>query len=180
MGSIAGAQQNGNLTAPQELDALVVGAGFGGVYQLKILRDEGYSVKLVERGEDYGGVWYWNRYPGARVDSPSTYYQFSDPALWKDWNFRYRFPVGAELLAYFAYIAEKWDLRKDTLFSTSVSSVDWNQNEVRWLVKTEGGESYKVKFLLLNTGFAAKRYIPDWKGIDQFEGMLTRLIIGAL
>ncbi|KAF1847797.1 FAD/NAD(P)-binding domain-containing protein [Cucurbitaria berberidis CBS 394.84] len=159
---------NGNQV--QELDALVVGAGFGGVYQLKVIRDAGYKVKLVEHGDDYGGVWYWNRYPGARVDSSIPHYEFSDPKLWKDWTWKQRFPGGPELRAYFAHVADLWDLRKDTQFNTFVSSATWNDSEARWTVKTKAAEVYKVKYLLLNTGFAAKRYIPDWKGIDSFKG----------
>jgi cation diffusion facilitator CzcD-associated flavoprotein CzcO len=156
----------------QELDALVVGAGFGGVYQLKVLRDAGYKVKLVEHGADYGGVWYWNRYPGARVDSTTPLYEFSDPALWRTWSWKQRFPGSEELRAYFEHVAKVWDLRKDTRFNTFVSSAFWDDAESRWLVKTKAGEAYKVKFLLLNTGFAAKRYIPDWKGIESFQGSL--------
>ncbi|KAH7412206.1 cyclopentanone 1,2-monooxygenase [Phaeosphaeria sp. MPI-PUGE-AT-0046c] len=160
MGSVTEPKQNGVGSAPQELDALVVGAGFGGVYQLKIIRDAGYSVKLLEHGQDYGGV------------CPSPYYQFSDPALWEDWTFKHRFPGSAELLAYFAHVANKWDLRANTQFNTFVTSADWNDAEARWLVNTKGEETYKVRFLLLNTGFAAKRYIPDWKGIDTFKGTI--------
>ncbi|EUC40477.1 hypothetical protein COCMIDRAFT_41201 [Bipolaris oryzae ATCC 44560] len=133
----------------KEHDSLIVGAGFGGVYQLKMLRDAGYSVKLVERGSDYGGIWYWNRYPGARVDSAIPHYEFSDPALWQGWTWKQRFPGSEELRAYFQYVAKVWDLRKDT---------------------TDTGVTYKVKFLLLNTGFAAKRYVPNWKGIESFKG----------
>lgn len=90
-----------------ELDALIVGAGFGGIYQLQALRHLGYKVKLVEMGADYGGVWYWNRYPGARVDSPIPLYEFDDPSLWKDWVWKQRFPGSEEIRAYFAYVAEK-------------------------------------------------------------------------
>ncbi|KAH3970165.1 hypothetical protein HBI81_020790 [Parastagonospora nodorum] len=161
---------NSNGTHTEDLDALIVGAGFGGVYQLKVLRDAGYRVKLVEHGSDYGGVWYWNRYPGARVDSEIPHYEFSDPALWEDWTWKQRFPGSEELRAYFAYVAKKWDLRKDTQFNTFVSSATWNDGQGRWTVNTEAGEIYKAKYLLLNTGFAAKRYIPDWKGVDSFEG----------
>ncbi|ORX97615.1 hypothetical protein BCR34DRAFT_496742 [Clohesyomyces aquaticus] len=156
--------------AIQYLDALVVGAGFGGVYQLKKLRDHGYSVKLVESGSDYGGVWYWNRYPGARVDTANPQYQFSDPALWEDWEWKQRFPRSAEIRAYFAHVAEIWDLRKDTKFDTFVTAATWDDQEATWTVKTENGDTYKAKFFLLSTGFAAKRYIPDWKGIDKFKG----------
>ncbi|KAF2019096.1 cyclopentanone 1,2-monooxygenase [Aaosphaeria arxii CBS 175.79] len=159
-----------NGTHVQELDALIVGAGFGGVWQLKRLRDEGYKVKLVECGDNYGGVWYWNRYPGARVDSAIPFYEFSDPALWKDWTWKERFPGSAELRSYFSYVADKWDLRKDTQFETFVSSATWDDVESRWTIKTKAGETYKVKYFLLNTGFAAKRYIPDWEGIDKFKG----------
>ncbi|PSN73634.1 cyclopentanone 1,2-monooxygenase [Corynespora cassiicola Philippines] len=168
--SLNGATNSANGTTTQELDALIVGAGFGGVYQLKALRDAGYKVKLVECGSDYGGVWYWNRYPGARVDSSIPHYEFSDPALWKTWEWKQRFPGGAELRDYFAYVADKWDLRKDTQFNTFVSSATWDDAEARWTVKTKAGKTYKVQFLLLNTGFAAKRYIPGWKGIDSFKG----------
>jgi cation diffusion facilitator CzcD-associated flavoprotein CzcO len=161
---------DGSNTAVQELDALVVGAGFGGVYQLKVLRDAGYKVKLVEHGSDYGGVWYWNRYPGARVDSAIPHYEFSDPVLWKDWTWTQRFPGGAELRSYFSYVAEKWDLRKDTQFNTFVKSATWDDHEARWTVKTKKGETFKVKFFLLNTGFAAKTYVPDWEGVESFKG----------
>lgn len=154
----------------QDLDALVVGAGFGGVYQLKVIREAGYSVKLVEAGSDYGGVWYWNRYPGARVDSAIPHYEFSDPMLWKDWSWKQRFPGHEELREYFAHVADRWDLRKDTHFDSLVESATWDEGEKRWTVKTKNGRLYRVKYLLLNTGFAAKRYIPDWKGIDSFKG----------
>lgn len=75
------------------LDALIVGAAFSGVYRLKRLRDEGYNVKLVDAASDYGGTWYWNRYPGARVDCQVPTYQFSEPSLWKEWTWKQRFPV---------------------------------------------------------------------------------------
>ena len=171
--SLNGSANVTNGTHINELDALIVGAGFCGVYQLKILRDAGYNVKLVEHGSDYGGVWYWNRYPGVRVDSSIPHYEFSDPALWKDWIWKQRFPAGSELRAYFAHVEKVWDLRKDTKFDTFVSSATWSDDEARWTVKTKADEMYKVKFLLLNTGFAAKRHIPDWKGIDSFKGRIT-------
>ena len=171
--SINGSPNNTQDTLFKELDALIVGAGFGGVYQLKAIREAGYKVKLLEHGTDYGGVWYWNRYPGARVDSSIPHYEFSDPTLWKDWTWKQRFPGSAELRAYFTHVANRWDLRKDTQFNTFVSSATWNDNVARWTVKTKAGETYKVKFLLLNTGFAAKTYIPDWKGINLFKGLFS-------
>ncbi|CAG9942326.1 unnamed protein product [Clonostachys rosea f. rosea IK726] len=150
------------------LDALIVGAGFGGVYQLKHLRDAGYRVKLVDIASDYAGVWYWNRYPGARVDSAVPLYQFSDPDLWNEWNWSQRFPGSQELRDYFTFVAEKWDLRKDTEFNVYISKATWDDETATWTIESGGGNIYRAKYFLLNTGFAAKRYTPDWKGIDKF------------
>ncbi|CAL5362898.1 unnamed protein product [Camellia sinensis] len=160
----------GSAVPTEELDALVVGAGFGGVYQLKKLRDAGFSVKLVESGTDYGGVWYWNRYPGARVDSPIPHYEFSDPALWKNWLWKQRFPGSAELRAYFNYVADTWNVRGNTIFEAHVNSATWIESEARWYITTRSGLSFKARYFLANTGFAAKRYMPDWRGIENFQG----------
>ncbi|KAK6860366.1 hypothetical protein PG995_004002 [Apiospora arundinis] len=173
MGSITNGLNGLHLNGVKELDALIIGGGFGGVWQLKHLRDAGYKVKLVECGSDYGGVWYWNRYPGARVDSAVPAYEFSDPDLWKTWSWKQRFPGSAELRAYFAHVADVWDLRRDSQFDTFVESATWDDAEAKWTIKAraeQGIQVYKAKFFLPNTGFAAKRYIPDWKGIDTFKG----------
>ncbi|PVH70566.1 FAD/NAD(P)-binding domain-containing protein [Cadophora sp. DSE1049] len=169
MGS-TGLSSVNDLGSFQNLDALIIGGGFGGVYQLRRLREEGYNVKLVEIGSDFGGVWYWNRYPGARVDSSIPHYEFSDPNLWKEWNWKQRFPGHAELRAYFQFVAEKWDLRKDTLFNTFIESAVWDETEGKWLITSKEGHVFKAKFFLPNTGFAAKRYTPNWKGLDSFKG----------
>lgn len=155
---------------PTELDALIVGAGFGGAYQLKRLREEGYNVKLVDNSTTWGGVWYWNRYPGARVDSTIPHYEFSDPAIWKEWRWKQRFPGSEELRDYFQFVAKKWDLNKDAIFNTTVTSCTWDEEAGRWHVVTSSGDNYMVKYLLLNTGFSAKRHIPNWPGIDKFRG----------
>lgn len=160
----------GSLIDDDVLDALIVGAGFGGTYQLKRLRDEGYKVKLVDFASDYGGVWYWNRYPGARVDSTIPHYEFSDPTLWEGWSWTQRFPGSEELRRYFAFVAEKWDLRKDTEFDTFISAATFDVSTAIWNITAKSGKVYRAKYLLLNTGFAAKRYIPDWEGIDKFRG----------
>jgi len=152
-----------------KLDALIVGGGFGGVYQLKRLRDEGYNVRLVDNATTWGGVWYWNRYPGARVDSTIPHYEFSDSKLWKDWRWKQRFPGSEDLREYFAFVAEKWDLGKDAQFNTFVTSAIWNEETTEWHVSTQSGESFITKFLLLNTGFSAKRHIPNWPGIEKFR-----------
>ena len=152
------------------IDALIVGAGFGGVYQLKRLRDEGYRAKLVDVASDYGGVWYWNRYPGARVDSTIPHYEFSDPELWKGWSWRQRFPGSAELRDYFGYVADRWDLRRDTEFNTYITGATWDEASATWTAVTRCGKTYRARQLLLNTGFSAKRHTPAWEGIDRFKG----------
>ena len=165
---------NGSGSSPEYLDALIVGAGFGGIHQLRRLREEGYKVKLVDTASDYGGVWYWNRYPGARVDSSIPHYEFSDPKLWSEWRWKQRFPGSAELRAYFAFVAEKWDLRRDTQFNTHIETAAWREDEGRWLITTKTGHKYIAQYFLLNTGFAAKRHVPDFPGIDKFKGTWIR------
>ncbi|KAI1383577.1 cyclopentanone 1,2-monooxygenase [Hypoxylon trugodes] len=157
----------------EELDALIIGAGFSGVYQLKRLRDGGYNVKLVEAGSDYGGIWYWNRYPGARVDSHAPHYQFSAPELWQNWHWKQRFPDHTQLRAYFRFVAEKWDLRKDTYFDTYVSSAIWDEAQYKWIIETKDGRTFRTTFFLAHTGISASRQYPDWKGIDSFKGLIV-------
>lgn len=115
---------------------------------------------------------YWNRYPGARVDSPVPHYEYSDPDLWSDWNWNQRFPGSAELRSYFSYVADKWDLRKDCIFSTAVQSASWDDTQSEWKISLSDGTTVVARFFLPNTGFAAKRYIPDWPGIESFKGTL--------
>jgi cation diffusion facilitator CzcD-associated flavoprotein CzcO len=115
-------------------------------------------------------VWYWNRYPGARVDSTIPHYEFSDPKIWKEWRWKQRFPGSQELREYFQFVAEKWDLEKDAQFNTTVTSAAWDEETSRWQVSTSSGEQFVAKYLLLNTGFSAKRHIPNWPGIEKFRG----------
>ena len=113
---------------------------------------------------------YWNRYPGARVDSTIPHYEFSDPELFTEWSWTQRFPGSAELRSYFHYVAEKWNLRKDTVFSTLVTGAVWSETSSRWTIYTNTDTIYSCQFFLPNIGFAAKRHTPDWKGIDTFQG----------
>lgn len=152
------------------LDALIVGAGFSGVYQLKCLRDEGWNVKLVDNASDYGGAWYWNCYPGARVDSHVPTYQFSDPLLWKEWKWKQRFPGSQELRQYFTFVTEKWNLRKDTEFNFCIEKAVWNEQEANWTISGPNGKTFHARYLLLNTGISAKRFTPAWDGVTDFQG----------
>ncbi|KAJ5640052.1 uncharacterized protein N7484_007914 [Penicillium longicatenatum] len=160
----------GSTSDEKILDALIVGAGFGGVYQLKKLRENGFNVKLVDCATDFGGVWYWNRYPGARVDSTVPHYEFSDPDLWQNWSWKQRFPGSQELRDYFSFVADKWDLRKDTEFNTFISEAVFDEQSNLWHIASSCGKKFVARYFLLNTGFSAKRHIPNWKGIERFRG----------
>ena len=164
-------------TAPSEarpvedLDVLVVGAGFTGLYQLHRLRQLGFSVRLFEAGADLGGIWYWNCYPGARVDTHVPMYEFSSEDLWRDWNWTERFPSWEELRRYFRYVDQKLDLSRDIAFNTRVEAAEFDEDRRRWVVRTQDGGLVSPRFLVLCTGFAAKPYIPDLKGLDRFAGV---------
>ncbi|MGH8722900.1 MAG: NAD(P)-binding protein, partial [Burkholderiales bacterium] len=103
------------------LDALIIGSGFSGLYLLHALRERGFRVRLFEAGADLGGIWYWNCYPGARVDSHVPNYEFSLEELWRDWNWTERFPAWDELRRYFRHIDQKLELSRDIRFNSRVA-----------------------------------------------------------
>jgi cation diffusion facilitator CzcD-associated flavoprotein CzcO len=152
------------------LDALIIGAGFNGVYQLHRLREKGFSVKVFEAGESLGGIWYWNCYPGARVDSHVPNYEFSIKEVWEDWNWSERFPGWDELRRYFAHVDKKLDLSKDIEFNTWVSGAEFDEQRNQWIVHTADGNETRTRFLIACMGFAAKPYIPDFDGLETFSG----------
>ncbi|KAH8778058.1 cyclohexanone monooxygenase [Hyaloscypha finlandica] len=158
---------NGN---SKELEVLVVGMGFGGIYLLQNLRKLGYNVKAVEAGGGLGGIWWWNSYPGARVDTSLPFYELSDEALWKDWTWSERFPAQAELQEYFQHVDKVYNLSKDVQFNTTVTSAKFNQETNKWYVSTDKGETITCRYLILATGFAAKEHIPNIQGIETFKG----------
>jgi len=155
----------------QTLDALIVGAGFSGVHQLHELRSLGLSVKIFEAGASLGGTWYWNCYPGARVDSDFSVYQFSKEELWRDWTWSERFPDWTELRAYFHYVDTKLDISKDVVFNTRVVGAEFNTTTDRWAVTTHDGTVVHSRFLILCTGFASKPHFPSYPGLDTFSGV---------
>uniref|UniRef100_A0A7E4UYQ8 Flavin-containing monooxygenase n=1 Tax=Panagrellus redivivus TaxID=6233 RepID=A0A7E4UYQ8_PANRE len=152
------------------VDVLIVGAGFSGVYLLHKLRGAGFKVKIFEAGTAFGGTWRWNCYPGARVDSDLPVYELSLPEVWKNWTWKERFPGWQELQDYFDYCDHKLDLHKDTAFNTVVTEAQFDKKTGLWNVKTADGRHCFAKYLLPCVGFAAKRYIPDWPGLETFEG----------
>jgi cyclohexanone monooxygenase len=152
------------------LDALIIGAGFNGLYQLYRLRQLGFSARIFEAGADLGGIWYWNCYPGARVDSHVPNYEFSLDELWRDWNWTERFPAWDELRRYFHYIDEKLELSPDIRFNTRVTGARFQAPDNHWLVTCADGTRTRARFLIPCLGFAAKAYVPDFQGLERFAG----------
>src|SRR5260221_4539250 len=153
-----------------ELDALVIGAGFAGLYQLLCLRDRlGLSVKALEAGGGVGGTWYWNRYPGARCDSESHVYWYTfSPELMRGWKWSYRYPGQAEILRYLNSVADRFDLKRDIRFDTGVVAAAYDEQANRWQVRTEGGETYVVKFLITAVGCLSTANVPNFPGLNDF------------
>ena len=153
-------------------DAVVIGAGFSGLYQLLCLRDRlGLSVQLLEAGAGVGGTWYWNRYPGARCDSEShSYcYSFSDE-LMQEWEWSERYPGPPEILRYLNHVAERFDLKRDIRFNTRVTSAHYDATANLWRVSTEAGEQFTAQFLITAVGCLSSANIPNIAGLDTFKG----------
>ncbi|GAW27109.1 putative steroid monooxygenase protein [Rosellinia necatrix] len=170
--SKAQVEKTGPYAPDLDVDALVVGAGFAGVFMLKTLRDRGLKTVLYEAGNDLGGTWRWNCYPGACVDSEVPEYEFSWPEVWKTWNWSTNYPNYEELRAYFDHVDKVVGIKKDCSFNTVVVGAHFDTSSGRWLVKTSDGRTAKAKYLVLGTGFAANRYLPPWPGMDKFKGVI--------
>ncbi|KAL1888134.1 hypothetical protein Sste5346_009744 [Sporothrix stenoceras] len=169
---VANGTNGTNGTAAQEVDVLIIGAGFGGCYSLYRLRQQGFKTHLFEAGSYLGGVWQNNTYPGARVDSEIPYYQYSMPEVWRKWNFSERFPSGQELKAYFKHVDETLDLSKDISFNATVADVQYDSTTAKWTVKTESGATAVCRFLICATGSSFKPHFPAFKNLDKYKGEL--------
>lgn len=154
-----------------KLDAVVVGAGFSGMYMLHRLRGLGLSVQVLEAGADVGGTWYWNRYPGARCDVPSIEYSYSfSDELQQEWDWTEVMAAQPEILDYANYVAEKFDLRRDIAFETRVESAHYDESAKRWRVTTDDGDVFDARFCIMATGCLSKPNTPDIEGADDFAG----------
>ena len=152
---------------------VIVGAGFNGLYQLWRLRNDGFSVRLVEASGGLGGVWQNNRYPGARVDSHVPNYEYSLEPVWRDWTWTERFPGRDELVAYFDHVDRVLDLRPDIDLRTRVTAARYDAEARRWAVTTEAADGrvdYDCRYLVPCTGFGSQPYVPDLPGLDTFAG----------
>ena len=156
---------------PARFDAIIIGAGISGLYQLHKLRQLGLSARVFEAGGGVGGTWYWNRYPGARFDSESwTYgYSFSDEVL-KEWDWSEHFSAQPETLRYVNYVADKFDLRRDITFHARVKTATWDDAANQWAVTLEGGETARARFLITALGPLSVPVMPDIPGTDDFKG----------
>ncbi len=156
----------------RSLDALIIGAGFAGLYAIHLLRDrQGLDVVALEAASGVGGTWYWNRYPGARCDSESWSYCFQfDDDLVRAWQWSERYPRQPEILRYLNHVADRFDLRRSIRLDTRVTAARFDEAASRWLVTTEAGERYAARFLITAVGCLSAANIPDIPGLEHFGG----------
>ena len=156
---------------PPSVDAVIVGAGFSGMYLLHRLRRQGLSVVVFETGTDVGGTWYWNRYPGARVDVESLAYSYSfSDELEQEYQWEERYPTQPEILQYARHVADRFDLRRDIVFRTRVAAATWDEEAGTWLVRTEHGDAVTARFFVMATGCLSASKMPEIPGLDTFKG----------
>ena len=158
----------------QVLDALIIGAGVAGLYQLHQLRQLGLKVRAFDTAGDVGGTWYWNRYPGAKFDSEAYIYQylFSED-LYKNWSWSARFPGQPEIERWLGYIADSLDLRRDISFSTTITNAVFDEDRNRWTVTTDKGEVYDARFLVTCVGMLSAPMADVFPGQDSFRGRIV-------
>ena len=155
----------------EQFDAIIIGAGVAGLYQLYRLRHLGLSVRVFEYGSGVGGTWYWNRYPGCRNDTESYAYAYSfSEELLQEWDWKEHYSSQPENERYLNYVADRFGLRRDIQFNAHVTSAVFDAGENRWYVRTEDGRCARAQFLITAVGILSARYVPDFEGLDSFEG----------
>lgn len=154
-----------------DLDAVVVGAGIAGLYLAYRLSRAGYRLRVFEAADDLGGTWYWNRYPGARVDVPSVDYMYSfDPDWQRDWQWSEKYATQPEILRYLNYVADKHDLRRHITFSTRVQQARWSDDASLWHVSTDCGDEVTARFVVMATGCLSMPKQAEVDGLERFSG----------
>lgn len=165
------AQGAGNATV---LDAVVIGAGIAGLYQLHRMREMGLKVRAYEAGSGVGGTWYWNRYPGARFDSEVEVYQYwFSEELYKAWTPSERFPAQPETEQWLNFVAGRLDLKKDIRFDTRIVSAHYRESDGRWDVVTADGERIDTQYLLACCGMLSAPLNERFPGQASFRGQIT-------
>src|SRR5262245_16019426 len=157
---------------PQSVDALIIGAGFSGLYQLISLRDRlGLSTRILEAGAGVGGTWYWNRYPGARCDSESHSYCYTfSKELLEEWEWTERYPAHPEIRRYLNHVADSFDLRRDISFHSRVVAAHYDEEANRWQVATENGGDFLARHLIAAVGGLSTANVPKIPGLGSFAG----------
>jgi cation diffusion facilitator CzcD-associated flavoprotein CzcO len=155
-----------------DVDAVVIGAGFSGLYMNYRLRDQmGLRVQVFEAGDGVGGTWYWNRYPGARCDSESYIYCYTfDKDLLQEWEWSGKYPEQPEILRYLEHVADRFDLRRNIKFGTRVTGARWDDETRRWSVETDQGDVVTATYLVTAVGCLSSGQIPNIPGLDGFQG----------
>ncbi|EAW15385.1 flavin-containing monooxygenase [Aspergillus fischeri NRRL 181] len=161
----------GSLQDQPQYDAIIVGSGFGGLYLLHELRKRNFNCVVIDEAADIGGVWYWNRYPGARVDTKVPLYEFSNDSIWSDWLWTEKYPGVDEIRRYFEHVESKLHLKKDIQFNTRVTAADYDDAGSLWTVTDNDGKKRTARYFILATGFAAKPFIPTFKNLETFAGL---------
>ena len=154
-----------------DVDVVVVGAGIAGLYLAYRLSRAGYRLRVFEAADDLGGTWYWNRYPGARVDVPSIDYMYSfDPDWQRDWQWSEKYATQPEILRYLNHVADKHDLRRHITFSTRVRQAGWDDDASLWRVRTDGGDDVTARFVVMATGCLSMPKQAEVDGLERFTG----------
>jgi cyclohexanone monooxygenase len=152
-------------------DAVVVGAGFAGLYMLHRLRGLGFSARVFEAGGGVGGTWYWNRYPGARCDVESMQYSFSfSEELDQEWNWSEKYAPQPEILSYANHIADRFNLRRHIVFDTRVTAATFDEETKCWLIETDRGDRVGAKFCIMAVGCLSAPNRPNFEGLEDFRG----------
>src|SRR3984893_8547789 len=159
------------LDSDPRLDALVIGAGFSGLYTLHRLRQLGLRVRVLEMAENVGGTWFFNRYPGARCDIESIEYSYSfSDEIQQEWVWTETMPRQPEVEAYLNFVADRLDLRSDIEFDTEVVAMAFDSDAAAWVVTTAAGESFVASFVVAASGILSAPLLPDIPGMDTFTG----------
>jgi cation diffusion facilitator CzcD-associated flavoprotein CzcO/acetyl esterase/lipase len=154
-----------------DVDVVVAGAGFAGLYLVHRLRGLGFSLRVFEGADDIGGTWYWNRYPGARCDIQSVDYSYSfDPALESEWQWSEKYATQPQILAYMDFVAQRYDLRRDITFSTRVEAAAWDEDAKLWRITTSDGATTTCRHYVMATGCLSQPKQLDIEGVERFRG----------
>ena len=166
-------EKSENKSASESYDAIIVGAGFGGLAMLNRLREQGLSVRVLEAGDGVGGTWYWNRYPGARCDVESMEYSYQfDEALQQEWEWPERYAPQPVILKYLNHVADRFDMRRDIQFNTRVRGAVFDEASSRWTVTTDDGVKMTAAYCVMATGCLSAPNTPAFKGSDSFKGKI--------